>query len=164
MVSFWIRNWNFRKAKILIFRGANSGINLCCHFWLCNHWTRSCTDSPRKRRWTCWFLQVWFHGQSPGSTLCANGFVPDGQHWFYHCFVHQPYNVLWWETWIFQCCQRNTDFQWTQFCSAGIDQSSVSILYTWLFNNKNTLSEKFIFCTKSIISMYDPKSVVFRQD
>ena len=40
-------------------------------------------------------MQVWFHGQAYDSTFWDNGLVSDVQHWFGHCHVRQPYNVLW---------------------------------------------------------------------
>ena len=40
-------------------------------------------------------MQVWFHGQAYDSTFWDNGLVSDVRHWFGHCHVRQPYNVLW---------------------------------------------------------------------
>ena len=39
-------------------------------------------------------MQVWFHGQAYDSTFWDNGLVSDVRHWFGHCHVRQPYNVL----------------------------------------------------------------------
>ena len=118
------------------------------HLWLCNHWTRSCTDLLWKRKRTRQYMQVWFHGQAYDSTFWDNGLVSDVRHWFGHCHVRQPYNVLWdktsWrKTSLFGSKWNPFKSSWSRSINVHLIFNQRHFVYTWIVNTPHL----FLFLT-----------------